>query len=118
MLPGTVVGADGAMAEIKLANGVVLRGLAGEGIAAGKEAVLVVRPEAIPEIHAANAGGNAIEGTLLDQLFHGDHVRVRIAVAGGQTVQLKLRPQACSGLPAAGGTLRLSIPVEEALILA
>ncbi|TPN85600.1 ABC transporter ATP-binding protein [Mesorhizobium sp. CU2] len=118
MLPGTVVGADGAMAEIKLANGVVLRGLAGEGIAAGKEAVLVVRPEAIPEIHAADAGGNAIEGTLLDQLFHGDHVRVRITVAGGQTVQLKLRPQACSGLPAAGETLRLSIPVEEALILA
>lgn len=115
MLPGTVVGIEGAFAEIKLANGTVLRARAGDGISAGKDASLVVRPEAISEIHADS---NAIEGTLLDQLFHGDHVRVRIAIAGAQTLQLKLKPQACATLPSPGQTLRLSIPAEEALILA
>jgi putative spermidine/putrescine transport system ATP-binding protein len=115
MLPGTVVSAGDGFARIRLGNDAVLRGRAGDGIAAGQEAVLVVRPEAISEIHAE---ANTIEGTLLDQLFHGDHVRVRIAISGSQTVQLKLRPQACAGLPPAGQTLRLSIPAEEALILA
>lgn len=115
MLPGTVVGIEGAFAEIRLASGAVLRARAGDGICAGKDAVLVVRPEAISEIHA---DGNAIEGTLLDQLFHGDHVRVRITIAGAQILQLKLKPQACAALPAPGQTLRLSIPAEEALILA
>ncbi len=115
MLEGTVIAMNGEAAEIRLAGGAVLRGRAGEGISAGGRAALVVRPETILQERGSS---NALEGRLTDQHFHGDHIRVRVSLDGGQSLQLKIKPDICGGNAQVGDTLALTIPEEGALILA
>ncbi|MGD9479577.1 UNVERIFIED_ORG: ABC transporter ATP-binding protein (plasmid) [Roseateles sp. XES5] len=115
MLEGTVTALSDGMADIRLAGGTVLSARAGEGLAVGGPAVFVARPESISP---AAAGPNRLDGTVSESAFHGDHVRVRVDIPGGQSLQIKLNPQSGACLPGAGGTVSLSVPAADALVLA
>jgi putative spermidine/putrescine transport system ATP-binding protein len=114
MLEGIVTAVQGDFAEIRLDGGAIIRGHVGEGIFVGSRAALVIRPEAILRNGGPN---NTVQGRLIEQHFHGDHMRVRVSLDGGQFLQLKVKPQRDRVAWAVGGALTLTISEEDALIL-
>ncbi len=114
MLEGTVVALKDGMAEFRLAGGQMLLARAGTGLAVGGPGVFVTRPESVSPVAD---GHNRLNGTVSESAFHGDHMRVRVALPGGQSMQLKLNPQSGAAMPAPGSPVSLSVPAADALVL-
>jgi spermidine/putrescine transport system ATP-binding protein len=84
LLPGTVVESTDGVATLRMGDA-TLRGLTEGPLAAGSEAWLTVRPEAI-ELSggAAPAGYNAVTGTVADAVYAGSALRVHVTLSGGR----------------------------------
>ncbi|TBC86595.1 ABC transporter ATP-binding protein [Rhizobium leguminosarum] len=113
-LEGLVTQCAEGFADIQLSCGSILRGRAGEGVVSGAKAALMVRPESIG---VKGGPGNGLRGRLVDQHFHGDHIRLHVALDGGQALQLKVKPQEGAELRQSGETVAMTIQEEDALIL-
>lgn len=114
MLDGTVVDISNGMAALRLPGGSTVMAIAGEGLTVGSTAAFVARPESMS---LGPNGENRLEGTLTESIFHGDHVRVRVEIPGGQSLQIKLNPQSGAALPDPGGRVSLSVPATDALVI-
>ncbi|GIX10243.1 ABC transporter ATP-binding protein [Elioraea sp.] len=98
-LAGTVAEIDAAdgMARVALAGGRSLWAMRGDCGPPGAAAVVSIRPEriALAAGPAADLSEDAIPARVLETIYLGDHVRVRLALEGGAEVMAK-RPIAAA----------------------
>jgi putative spermidine/putrescine transport system ATP-binding protein len=102
-LPGEISGHDGEECAIRLADGRVLEGTAVDAPAQGR-AVLAVRPEriAVAAVAAHDLSDSALPARVVETVYLGDAVRLRLDLGGGVTLVAK-RPVAAAGAALAPG---------------
>jgi len=90
-------GLKGKVAEIRdgrailaLSNGARVIGIAGEGLTAGAEAILALRPERVALARSGTAKGNELKGRVDDVTYCGDHRRVQLSTADEQGFIVKI----------------------------
>ena len=110
---GRIVGAGDGLATLETPLG-TLRGRNPTGLAAGADALLFVRPEAMKL--RADTATSTFEGEAVDVAFEGSVSHVTLRVRTGQKVTATVG----SGIavPAAGETLRLGFEPQDGLLLA
>ncbi|MDH6233521.1 putative spermidine/putrescine transport system ATP-binding protein [Mesorhizobium soli] len=94
LFAGKVEACEGQKARIKLENGPIVEASIPTDFAAGNAALVSVRPERVRLAEQAGAD-NAIQVKVLDTVYQGDHLRVRLAGSGIDLVaklERKARP--------------------------
>jgi putative spermidine/putrescine transport system ATP-binding protein len=105
---GTVLGVDGGRCAMRAPGGALLAGTCSGPLAAGEAVLLSVRPEQIVLGHAPS--DCALDGTLAEAIYLGDHLRLRVAVPEMGDIVVKSR----SGeAPALGAAIRLGWRAED-----
>jgi putative spermidine/putrescine transport system ATP-binding protein len=94
-LPATLRAVEGDLARLVLADGTEVAARCGEPLAPGAKVVLMVRPERL------DLAPGGLPARLQEALFQGDHIRLRLAVAGGGEV-IARRPVGGAPVPAPG----------------
>ncbi|HKT60743.1 MAG TPA: ABC transporter ATP-binding protein [Gemmatimonadales bacterium] len=104
LLPGTVV--ESAAGQVTLRMGdVMLRGMSEAPLAAGSEAWLTVRPEAIELSNGTPpTGHNTVAGTVADAVYAGSALRVHVMLPGGRRLVANV-PSGTATTPGAPVTL-------------
>jgi len=112
-LPGTVEQLQDGYALVRLATGeaVVASAVAVDRV--GAATALGIRPE---RLWLEPAGAEGLQATVLEQIYHGDHVRLRIAAGGSDQVMVKLRYGEVE-VPQPGAQVTLVMPAEHCLAL-
>jgi putative spermidine/putrescine transport system ATP-binding protein len=105
---GTVERIDGSRCAVRVAGGAILAGMFGDALAAGEPALVSVRPEQI--VLGESPADCALDGTLAEAIYLGDHVRLRIAVRDMGDIVVKSH---AAHAPAVGSTVRLGWRAEE-----
>ncbi len=107
-LPGLVLAADGEECRVRLDCGPVVVARTGPGIERGGRCAVAVRPEriAVAPVSAADLGDDALPARLLEAIFQGDHVRLRLDLGGAEVVAK--RPAGGGALPEPGGPAALA----------
>jgi putative spermidine/putrescine transport system ATP-binding protein len=113
LFEGRVEAFEGPSAIVRLPGGERLHAPRSTTTAIGDDVCVVVRPEAA---RLGPIGPNALEGALTDVAFHGDHLRLRLALAGGKTFVVKVAAQGVT-LPSLGETLTIGVPDTNPTIL-
>lgn len=83
LFDATVEGREGDFTVFRLANGSLIRSrrpFAGAALSAGGRVAVGIRPERFQT--AAFDGANRLDCTILESLFHGDRLRMELAVDG------------------------------------
>ncbi|MGG5809880.1 ABC transporter ATP-binding protein [Falsiroseomonas sp. CW058] len=104
-LPGVVASRDGALCRVTLEGGQEVAARAADA-APGARCAVMVRPE---RVALAEAG---LPARVVDVLFQGDHLRLRLALDGGAELVAK-RP-AGEAVPAMGEAVRVAWPPDQA----
>ncbi len=88
-LEGTVVFVDGASCQVRLDNGSQVQATVGNVASKGARTVLSVRPESI-QLNAQSLGcANRLGGYVKEVIYLGDHLRVRVELAGRKEIIAK-----------------------------
>ncbi len=88
-LPGVVQGVTGEYCSVRLAGGYEMQGINVEGLTAGAECILAVRPERIkPSRHADDP--NRFQAITQDEVYYGDHIRLRCQFGNAATIFVKM----------------------------
>jgi putative spermidine/putrescine transport system ATP-binding protein len=117
-LHGVVEGLDdGGLCRVRLASGELLQARAVNVGEPGTRTTVSFRPEKVhiegPDEHHANR----LMGSVLETIYHGDHVRVRVAVAGDDDFMVKMRFRGGRKVPVAGEALELAFHAQDCLAL-
>jgi putative spermidine/putrescine transport system ATP-binding protein len=89
-LKGRVAEVRRDRAVIALSDGARVTGIAGEGLRPGADAVLALRPERVALVNGATGRGNELKGCVDDVTYCGDHRRVQLSTADGQSFIVKI----------------------------
>jgi putative spermidine/putrescine transport system ATP-binding protein len=104
---GTIERIDGSRCAVRV-NGVVLAGTLGAALVPGETALVSVRPE---QIVLGDAPADcAVDGTLAEAIYLGDHVRLRVAVRDVGDIVVK---SDSAHAPAVGAQVRLGWRAED-----
>ena len=88
-LEGVVEAVEGELCTVKLDGGPRLKAAMGNPLAEGSRTVLSVRPESI-QLNIESLGcANRFGGYVRDIVYHGDHLRVRVELAGRKQLIVK-----------------------------
>lgn len=119
LLSGMVLGRDGNECEVRLDGGPVVGARAVDCGPAGSACLVVVRPErvAVAAMQAAELGEDAHAARLVEAVFQGDHVRLRVALGAGSEI-VSRRPAAGARLPQIGGPAAVAWSWSQALAFA
>jgi putative spermidine/putrescine transport system ATP-binding protein len=98
-LPATLIEARDGIARLRLEGGAEVAARIANA-APGSRAVVMVRPEHLL------LGGGTLPARLVESLFQGDHIRLRLALPGGAEVVAK-RPVGGAPLPEPGAALAI-----------
>ncbi|MBL8573026.1 MAG: ABC transporter ATP-binding protein [Hyphomicrobiaceae bacterium] len=79
---GTVTALGVGEATVTTAAGQAIRAEAGPGLSLGGRALVSLRPERLSLAHGADAVANHFPGTVVETIYHGDHLRVRLEALG------------------------------------
>ena len=99
-IDGRVAAIDGLHCTVRTTGGFDIRALAAAPIAVGEATTLSIRPERIALGPAA--ADNRVTATVEELIYHGDHVRARLALAGTAGFVVKVA-NAAGGLRLAPG---------------
>ncbi|WP_114377319.1 ABC transporter ATP-binding protein [Elioraea thermophila] len=120
-LEGEVVGRDedGQLA-VRLGGGAVVRAEPVDVAPATRRVLLSVRPERIALAHAEaeDLGADALAATVVETVFLGDHVRVRVRLADGGLVTVKRPAYALDARLKPGARVALAWSAEHAIAFA
>ncbi|MFT8243618.1 ABC transporter ATP-binding protein [Roseomonas sp. BN140053] len=107
-LPGTVLRLDEGECRVRLDAGAEVFATAAAGVAAGGRCVVMVRPErvAVAPVAAEDLGEDALPARLIEAIFQGDHIRLRLSLGSGEVVAK--RPAGGGALPEPGGPAALA----------
>jgi spermidine/putrescine transport system ATP-binding protein len=112
LMPGEVVSANGAGAELRLDAGPTVRAPQSAGTQAGQRAHAVVRPEKLSLTNAhAPAEGPSVEGQVESSLYLGTATQMVVKLADGTRMTVLVPnadTEARRDLPAAGDAARLT----------
>ena len=81
-------GKDG-LYDVALSGGGVVRAVADESLAPGDSVIISVRPERCLLGHDFPDPMNQFDGKVLDTIYHGDHIRVKVHAAGSENFIIK-----------------------------
>jgi len=105
---GTVERIDGSRCAVRVGGGTMLEGTIGGSLAAGEPALVSVRPEQI--VLGDGPADCALQGTLAEAIYLGDHLRLRIAVQEMGDVVVKSHAALA---PVVGSAVRLGWRAEH-----
>src|SRR5262245_56464466 len=114
LLKGTVVGRDGGVTTVQLANG-ELTGTTMNGLATGEPVELCIRPEAIAVRSRGGDDEGGIAATVEQAAFLGSTIQYVVRTGGGEPLTV-LAPKAGGRLPV-GAVVALSWSPDEARVL-
>ncbi|WP_198377258.1 ABC transporter ATP-binding protein [Neoroseomonas rubea] len=111
LLPGRIEAREDETCVVRLACGPVVRAEAVDAGGPGEDCLVAIRPErvAVAGVTAAELGEGALPATVLEAIFLGDHVRLRLGLGDGGEVVAK-RPAGLGALPAPGGPAAIAWP--------
>jgi putative spermidine/putrescine transport system ATP-binding protein len=89
-LDGTVRTLTDGRCRVSLAGGGEVIGLPVNVQGVGARTTLSIRPERVQLNPPENARANRLVGRVLEPIYHGDHVRLRLSVAGSDDFTVKL----------------------------
>lgn len=89
-LSGTITAIDQNVCWVRLSDGTELSAEAVNIGNVGDQTTLSLRPERI-EFEPAHASDNIVDGTIREVIYHGDHLRVVMEVAGNSEFIVKVR---------------------------
>ena len=92
-LNGTVENVDGNLCQVRTTDGTLVEAHKVNVAGVGQQTTLSLRPERI-EIDPPETMKNLIEGTIEELIYLGDHIRVRMNVAGNDEFIVKVRNKA------------------------
>lgn len=110
MLQAEVIRLDGTRCEVRLPNGVQLRGINVNAAQVGDPVQCGTRPERL-QIALAPAA-NTFETRVADVMYFGDHLRLRCEMPGQPDATIKM-PLAHHQLPERGQTIQVHAPEEH-----
>ncbi len=105
---GTVERIDGARCAVRAAGGAMLAGTFGGSLSPGEAALVSVRPEQI--VLGDGPADCALDGTLAEAIYLGDHLRLRIAVREMGDIVVKSH---AAHAPPVGAAVRLGWRAED-----
>ena len=106
LLAGSVVGSDGDICVVDTEGGVV-HAFDVQGSAPGDEVLLAIRPERVGVAPETGQYANELVAEVLDVVFIGDHLRVRLKVGGRDDFIAKIPNIVGHGPVLPGDTVRL-----------
>ncbi|MFZ3126593.1 MAG: ABC transporter ATP-binding protein [Rhodoferax sp.] len=104
VLQGEVARLDGTQCEVRLPDGVALRGFNVNAAQVGDAVQCGIRPERLQL--APQAGANTFAARVADVMYFGDHLRLRCEVPGQADATIKM-PLAHHELPEPGQTVQV-----------
>ncbi len=105
---GTVEHIDASRCAVRAAGGAVLAGTCGATLMPGAQALLSVRPERI--VLGGASTDCALDGTLAEAIYLGDHLRLRVAVPALGDIIVKSHS---ANAPALGAAVRIGWRAEH-----
>ncbi len=108
-LAGTVLAVTGGRCRVRLDVGLEVEASVVDAGAAGARCIVALRPERI----GLQAAADALPARLLETIFQGDHLRLRLSLGQGGEVVVK-RPAGEAPPPEPGTEMALSWPATEA----
>ena len=118
-LSGRVVDAGMGWATVELRCGQQIKGRIDDPLHSDRNAILALRPERVKIVDDDQTCANTMTGNVEDVTYHGDHRRVQIAVANGQSFTLKIAnvDTRARSLPSMGEMVRFGWAVEDCKIV-
>jgi putative spermidine/putrescine transport system ATP-binding protein len=108
---------DRGLCRVRLASGELLQARAVNVAGAGAQTTVSFRPEKIDVGGQQQLHANRLHGKLLETIYHGDHCRLRVAVAGNNEFMVKMRFRGERPMPSAGEALELAFHAQDCLAL-
>ncbi|WP_158970580.1 ABC transporter ATP-binding protein [Chachezhania sediminis] len=115
---GTVTARDGDVITLRTAAGRDLHGTAVDDLAIGQGAQVLVRPEQISLGGLPADGFDSFEATVADKIYHGDHLRIVLEIAGLGQVTATFAHAEAELHPEIGQTLTIRWRIANALAFA
>jgi putative spermidine/putrescine transport system ATP-binding protein len=112
-LSGTIIGISGNICTVRLDSGQDVKALKIVDGGVGTRSSLSLRPERIEFNPDPKKSDNILPGQVQDTIFIGDHIRVRLKVAGSDEFVVKLRHWNNSQLLQAGAEIKLGWKAAE-----
>ena len=119
LLPATIVGHEGDLLVAAVGESRIRAGGAVHDYAPGTAVLLAIRPEKVILDERAPGNGSGLAGTVLESMFQGNTLRLKLEMGRGApfAVDLPLRaPLAQSQVPAAGAVVGLSIDPANVIV--
>jgi putative spermidine/putrescine transport system ATP-binding protein len=117
-LHGTIEAVEnGGFCRVRLASGDALRARAVNIAAVGSRTTVSFRPEKIQIGWSGEQNVNRLHGSALETIYHGDHMRVRVRVAGNDDFMVKMRQRGGRAAPGIGEALELAFRAQDCLAL-
>jgi putative spermidine/putrescine transport system ATP-binding protein len=114
-LSGTVEHLQSGIARVRLPEGSVVEAEAGPGLAQGRAVIVSVRPERVRI--ATNGAGEGFPAIVREVIYHGDHLRLRLAAFGEEDFVMKSVVGSGQRIEI-GDAIRIGWAVDEARALA
>jgi putative spermidine/putrescine transport system ATP-binding protein len=102
-LSGTVRARSPATCEVELETGEIVSALAGAALQPGDRTIVCLRPETIELGARGTEATNQLEAEILERIYLGDHVRLRLRVCGREDFLVKVHRQASMPAYPVGG---------------
>jgi putative spermidine/putrescine transport system ATP-binding protein len=113
--PGTVRAVEGDSCQVEIPGGTLLRGINVQELPPGSPCVVAIRPERIlPDDGSAEV--NRFQADTVDEVYFGDHVRLRCRIGDAETFFVKMPLVADPGAGARGRNLTLRVAREHVRI--
>jgi putative spermidine/putrescine transport system ATP-binding protein len=108
---------DGGLCRVRMTSGELLQAQAVNVGGVGAKTTVSFRPEKIHIDGTREGNSNRLHGKVLETIYHGDHCRLRVAVAGNEDFMVKMRYRSERPTPAAGEAIELAFPAQDCLAL-
>ncbi|MGE0717952.1 MAG: ABC transporter ATP-binding protein [Alphaproteobacteria bacterium] len=112
-LHGRVVSRDGDRCRVETDGGLAIAALAVAALAPGDRTTLSVRPERIVVQPDAGMVENRVTARVEELIYHGDHVRARLALPGADDFVVKLPNVGENAVPTPGSAVDLAWRAED-----
>jgi putative spermidine/putrescine transport system ATP-binding protein len=112
-LHGTIESIDGARCKVKLDSGISVQAQTGKVSGVGSRTMLSVRPERVQLNGAGEHCTNQFDARVKELIYLGDHVRIRLDLAGQHEFMAKAPVSHLDHRLVAGENIRVGIEVEH-----
>jgi putative spermidine/putrescine transport system ATP-binding protein len=116
-IAGRVTGVSGGQCRIETPDGGAIVATASDGLRIGDSSILVLRPERIQLDPAEGAIANRFVSRVEEPIYHGDHVRLRLAACGCDAILVKVPASRAAAL-SPGAEIAIGWHIEDCRALA